>query len=540
MRHARGWLGAALLLTLSCASGGAPPEGPAAEAWRTAIADAPADGLDPAAYADPRQLAHDLGAGRLDPRTADPDWHIALPEPPDDLATGITPDALRPQSADYRRLREAMRKYLAIRDAGGWPLLPPGGELQAGGRDPAVAVLRERLRRSGDFDSEVGADPWFFDAALEGALHRFQLRHGLVGNGLLDGPTRAAANVSVEDRIGQLAVTLERWRWLPRGFGAEYVWINIATGTLEVATPAGRGLAMRVIVGHPDRPTPAMSGELRQVTFNPTWSVPRVIAIEDLLPRQLEEPDFLASRGIRVFEARSGREVRPESVDWAHLGPERFPYRLRQDAGPGNGLGRVKIAWDNPFDIYLHDTPSKGLFDLRRRTLSSGCIRLEDAAALATLLLGHDRPWDAAATAARIADGRTAVFNLKHRLPVYVVYLTAWADEDGTVQFRRDIYGRDARVLAALRNKKEKVSDLFSAGWSIRPLQWKKISQTPFPENKSDTFFRRAWPRRGARPPRPAAARRAGCRRRSGAAALHACPARRLVLTPARGSRWLS
>ncbi len=453
MKQAGAWLAFTLLACPGVAAPGtaAATADPAiADAWQAALRDAAADGLDPAAYRDPAELARDLSAGHLDPRQADPDWHIPRPAPATALTAGTLPEALRPGAVEYQHLREAMREHLAIRDHGGWPVLPAGAAIQAGQRDPQVAILRERLRQSGDFASEVGADPWFFDAALDRALRHFQLRHGLLTNGVLDEPTRAAANVSVEERISQLAVTLERWRWLPRDPGPEYVWINIVTGTLEVITPGGAILDMRVIVGHPDRPTPAMSGELRQVTFNPTWSVPHVIALEDLLPRQQEEPDFLDSRGFRVFDVRSGQEIAPGAVPWERLGPHKFPYRLRQDAGPGNSLGRVKIAWDNPFDIYLHDTPAKGLFGLNRRTLSAGCIRLEDAPALATLLLAHDRPWDAASTAARIGRSRTATINLRHRLPVYIVYLTTWADADGTVQFRKDIYGRDARMRAAL------------------------------------------------------------------------------------------
>lgn len=442
-------LAATLLVAASFAASAQPPT--AAEAWHEAIATAAADGLDPALYADPVQLARDLATGRTDPRAADPEWHIPRPATFEGSIDDTLPEALAPSAADYRRLREAMRDHLAIRASGGWPMLPPApGQLHAGQRDAAVATLRERLRRSGDFDSEVGADPWFFDVALDRALRRFQLRHGLLGNGILDEPTRAAANISVEERIGQLAVALERWRWLPRQLEPEHAWINIVSGTLEVSGPAGRTLAMRVIVGHPERPTPAMRGALRQVTFNPTWSVPRTIAIEDLLPRQQEEPGFLASRGFHVFDARSGREVAPEAVPWDTLGINRFPYRLLQDAGPGNSLGRIKVAWDNPFDIYLHDTPSRGLFGLNRRTLSAGCIRMEDAPALATLLLERDRDWDAAATTASIEAGRTRVLNLNRQLPLYVVYLTAWVDADGMVQFRRDVYGRDAGVLAAL------------------------------------------------------------------------------------------
>lgn len=446
----RYWLAALGLLIAACTASADNSISPTSdESWAKALTDTAADGLNPALYGSPSQLAADLASGHLDPRLADPDWHIPRPEAPAETSD-LLPAELRPAAAAYHQLRTAMRQHLAIREAGGWPLLPEGPALQAGDRDPSVIVLRERLRISADFDSEVGADPWFFNVGLDRALRRFQERHGLFPSGRLNDATRAAANISVEERIAQLAVTLERWRWLPREFPPDYAWVNITSGTLEVITPEGPALSMRVIVGHPERPTPVMTGELRQVTFNPSWSVPRTIAIEDLLPRQQEDPYFLENRGFHVFDIRNGQELSASDVPWQSLGINRFPYQLRQEPGPGNSLGRIKVAWSNPFDIYLHDTPARGLFGLNRRTLSAGCIRMENAEALATLLLERDRDWTVDATAERLADSATRVLNLKQRLPLYVVYLSAWAEADGTAHFRKDVYGRDARVLEAL------------------------------------------------------------------------------------------
>jgi murein L,D-transpeptidase YcbB/YkuD len=210
---------------------------------------------------------------------------------------------------------------------------------------------------------------------------------------------------------------------------------------------------MRVVVGHRDRPTPSLSGEISRVVFNPTWSVPATIAVEDLLPRQREDPQFLPRHRIRVFTGNGPavREVAATSMTWNGLDPLRFPYRLVQDAGAANSLGRIKIAFENPFDIYLHDTPAKGMFDLSTRTLSSGCVRLEDAAALATLLMANDRPWNESDTAARVQVGETRTLNLERTLPIYLVYMTVWSDGDGELRFGRDIYDRDAVVLSAIR-----------------------------------------------------------------------------------------
>ncbi len=394
------------------------------------------------------RYSRDISHGRVTPALGDPDWHIPARLPLTDPAS-----AQPPAHPQYGLLQQALARYLAIERGGGWPGVPAGATLRLGTRDARVAVLRDRLRASGDYRAEMQADPWFFDTGLDEALRRFQEQHGLEATGRLDERTLGYLNVPAAARAEQLAAVLERWRWLPPAFGSRYVWVNTATTTLDVFADGQREFSMRTIVGHASRPTPSLASEVRQVVFNPGWSVPYTIAVEDLLPRQQEDPGYLARHAIRVFTGtpESPRELDPARIDWAALGPGRFPYRLRQDAGPGNSLGRIKLAMDNPFDIYLHDTPARGLFDLTSRTLGSGCVRLEDAARFTTFLLAGDREWTAADTEARIASGRTTTLNLQHTLPIWIVYLTAWADEDGTVNFRRDVYGWDARLLAALR-----------------------------------------------------------------------------------------
>jgi murein L,D-transpeptidase YcbB/YkuD len=193
--------------------------------------------------------------------------------------------------------------------------------------------------------------------------------------------------------------------------------------------------------------------------------VPRTIAVEDLLPRQQEDRGYFGKHRIRVF-AGSGpaeREIDPAAVTWERLNADHFPYRLRQDAGAGNSLGRIKLAMDNPFDIYLHDTPGRRLFDLSSRMLGSGCVRLEDAAALATLVIADDRSWSSADTAEYIDRRGTETINLRRRLPIFIVYLTAWVGDDGRINFRRDSYRRDARLLAELRGDRSGALALVSA-----------------------------------------------------------------------------
>lgn len=388
-------------------------------------------------------LACGAPAGSLDPAQADPDWHIPVPA----VAAASTPQV--------ERLNTALADYRLLKRQGGWPAVSRGPALSAGERDPRVEHLRNRLRVAGDYRADMLADPWFFDAALDEALRRFQWRHGLPQTGTLDERSLDALDVTLDQRIAQLQATLERWRWLPEP-APRHVWINTAAATAELFEDGQPVLSMRTIVGHPSRATPSFSSALRAVVFNPAWSVPHSIAVADLLPRQQQDPDYLAKHNLRIFQYQGGHEheIAPDAIDWSRLGPERFPFRLRQDPGAGNALGRIKLVMDNPFDIYLHDTPDQGLFDLSSRTLGSGCVRLEDARAFTTRLIAGERPWSGEDTDRHIGTGRTHTLPLHEPVPIYIVYLTAWADADGTVHFRRDLYGRDVRLIDALQARR--------------------------------------------------------------------------------------
>lgn len=362
----------------------------------------------------------------------DPDWHIPL-------APDTTGESQRPEAV---RLRTALAHHQQIADAGGWPELPAGPVLQAGQRAERAASLRDRLRISGDFSGvPATADAWFFDTPLQQALQSFQRRHALPDSGQLDERTRTALNVPVSDRIQQLQLNLTRWNWLPREPDPRYLWVNVPTGSLEVIDQGEAVLRMRIIAGHPSRPTPSFQDAVRQIVINPSWSVPHTIAVEDLLPAQQADPDFFARLGIRVFRGTgpNARELDARGIDWQRVSPDRFPYRLLQKPGPLNSLGRFKLVMDNPYDIFLHDTPSRRLFELSSRTLSSGCIRLEQPEALVQLLLaGTPLP------AGTESETRTRTVTLPQPIPVYIVYLTAWVTPSGEVNFRPDVYGRDA------------------------------------------------------------------------------------------------
>ncbi|HJP39567.1 MAG TPA: L,D-transpeptidase family protein [Gammaproteobacteria bacterium] len=399
-----------------------------------------------------RRYAKDISLGHLSPLT-DPEWHIPqqplLIDQPDTTIDDI--ENLAPPHPAYKRLHAAMTRYQALRQGGGWKTIPAGPKLSLGILHPQSELVRNRLRMTNDFDDTTPANAYLFDSALDKATRGFQTRHGLLVNGIIDAATRKAMNVSLEDRIQQLSIAMERWRWLPRDLGDQYVWVNAAEARIDMIIGGKPVLSMRTIVGHSTRPTPSLQSEIRRIIFNPAWSVPQSIATEDLLPKLRNDHSHLKRNNFRIYTGSSNkiREVNPNDVDWSGISPNNFPYRFIQQPGPGNSLGRIKFIFDNPYNIYVHDTPSKALFALRTRTFSSGCVRLEQADEFASALLAADQNWTNADTQRYLDDGRTQGISLQRKIPIYLVYITSWVTEDGRAHFRRDLYHRDAAVSAA-------------------------------------------------------------------------------------------
>jgi len=471
-----------IVASRAVAAGGIPPVNAVHRAQLDLLHGAEKEGLEPADYAAdelerltsrPGELANrefsrrlaeafehysrDLSQGRLDP-ALDPGWHLSRqpqyindPLPVFDTAAEVEAfnTALPPPHPHHRRLRDTLQQLLDIRTAGGWPLIPDGSELHNGIRDGRVIVLRNRLRISGHYTAEMQADPLYFDAGLDAAVRRFQTEHELWIDGVVGARTRDALNVPVEKRIEQLKITLERWRWLPRNLGERYVWVNIVAAELQLIEHHDPLLSMRAIVGRAYRQTPSLQGHIDLLTFNPAWSIPHSIAVEDLLPQQKADRTFLGRNRIRVFSVQDGREVDMQAIDWSRLTPRNFAYTLRQDAGPDNSLGRLKFSFENPYDIYLHDTPNKLLFRLPGRTFSSGCVRIEEPELLAAYLLALEQPPDRQAIRAVLDAGKTHSVALEDTLAVYLVYLNVWVDEEGGVHFGNDPYGRDQPLQSA-------------------------------------------------------------------------------------------
>lgn len=356
--------------------------------------------------------------------------------------------SLRPRHFIYEGLREALARLRGIEAGGGWGVLPAGPSMRRDSLDARVPLLRARLRRSGDLVTTLIPDSSVrFDAELDAAVRRFQHRHGLNEDGIVGPRTLAALNVPVADRIAAVRVNLERARWLARDLPQRFVAVNIAGARAYVLDAGAVVFETRVIVGKTATTTPVFTAAMTRVELNPTWTVPRSINGE-ILSSIRRDPGYLSREGFRVF-TQAGREVPRHSIDYARYTGRSFPYVFRQDPGPTNALGRIKLLFPNPFNVYMHDTPARGLFAQERRLFSHGCVRVERPVELAALLLG-DPAWTVEALERAIATGRTQTIDVGSRVPVMILYWTASTDLHGELHFYADVYDRDAAILAAL------------------------------------------------------------------------------------------
>ena len=353
-----------------------------------------------------------------------------------------------PSGPVYRHLQAALGRYRAIAASGGWPVVAEGKTLRKGDRDKRVISIRKRLSASGDLAAGSDTGSQHFDKGLEQAVRQFQARHSLDDDGIVGRQTIAALNVSAEQRVSQLKISLERLRWVNQEAADTLVAVNIAgfrvffykNGQLEWST--------RAMVGKHYRKTPVFRGDMAYLEFNPTWTIPPGILRNDTLPAIKKDPNYLASKNIRVID-RKGKTIDPSTVDWNRYS-KGVPYTLRQDPGPNNSLGTVKFIFPNQHFVFLHDTPHRELFAHSQRAFSSGCIRVQDPLKLAELLLDDAGKYPRSALEDIVASRKTQRINLSPKVPVVIVYLTASVDPEGRVRFYDDIYGRDQRVLDAL------------------------------------------------------------------------------------------
>lgn len=442
------------------------------------LAAAPAQGL-PGSFAMPDAQATGAGAardialsrvalayatalarGRVEPERIEADWAITAPA--FDSAAGLDAAlrhglavwyaSLAPHHQAYQRLVAALARYRAMTS---WEQIPRGAPLRLGMTDLRVAALRKRLEAEGDLVPRrppssapemadagpiervasisgeapaVSAGPdFYFDETVEAAVRRFQSRYGIAVDGAVGPRTLAAMNMPLRVRIEQIALNLERWRALPHDLGASYMLVNVPAETLDVVESHVPVITMKVVVGDVDHPTPVVRTAMVALTINPAWTIPASIVTNEIEPKAKRDHTYLVKNEILFTPGRG----------WQQL------------PGPRNPLGQLKFETPNQFDVYLHDTPSRMAFDRFFRAQSHGCVRLENAAELAGFVLS-DMGWNEQQIAQAAADGSTRRIDLKHSWRVWLLYATSFVDEDGTVEFRDDLYGRDARLRDAL------------------------------------------------------------------------------------------
>jgi murein L,D-transpeptidase YcbB/YkuD len=406
------------------------------------------------------RLAYHQRFGKINPYTLDPQWNFKrefdATDPVTAIQAVIDAPSLKGQMEKvirrgwfYNGMRDALARYRDIVAAGGWPTVPDGPTLRPGAADPRVAVIARRLAVTGDLPEEaVSASPDSYGPAIEQAVRRFQARHGLEADGIVGAGTLREMNVPAARRVQQLEINLERARWVLDDISERFVLVNIAGFRVYLVQDRQIVWQSRVQVGRTYRKSPVFRDEMKYLVFNPTWTVPYSIATRDLLPQIKGNPGFFEDRGFDLRD-RAGKRVEPASVDWSQVTPGRFPYTLVQRPGPANAMGLVKFMFPNEYAVYLHDTPSRYLFDRADRTFSAGCIRVENPFELAEMLLGPD-DWNQEKLRQVLDTGKERTVFLSNPIPVLLLYWTAQPDPDGTVSFFRDVYERDAAILKAL------------------------------------------------------------------------------------------
>lgn len=415
--------------------------------------------------------------GKSDPGSLEPTWNFSTRSITGQQAVEFVVDAIRgnrlrvaieavrPAHWMYQRGREVLRAYRWIEAQGGWPAVPPGETLKPGMTDARVPVLRRRLAASGDLRGG-SLDDLLYDAPLAAAVRNFQERHRLAADGAVGATTLAELNVRVESRISQIRVNLERGRHVLHEIGdGDLVVVDIAGFELRYLQHRKTVWTSRVQVGQAYRQTPIFKASIEHIVLNPAWTVPPGILQKDVLPAARRDPGYLARRGLEVFD-RSGRRVDASSIDWSRYTAASVPYMFRQAPGADNALGRIKIMFPNQHLVYLHDTPSRALFARDDRAFSSGCIRVERPLELAERLLG-DPAWTVATLQSAIDTGQTRTLRLARTVPVLLIYWTVDEDDAGRVIFKRDVYGRDAPLAAALAGRsyiRQRFDDLRPVG----------------------------------------------------------------------------
>jgi len=395
--------------------------------------------------------------GKVDPKTIYENWYF----PPrsgnpvlllqEALTSGNIQEAIQkamPPHSAYKGLKRNLSHYRAI-DTVHWDSIREGLVIKAGMKDQRIVEISKRLFAFGCLNEGIEIKDSLYDDGLLLAMKRFQERNGLAVDGMIGPKTIEALNIPLQKRIEQLVVNMERWRWLPTKYEDYYILVNIANFELELFKDGELLHRHKVIVGKPDRQTPVFSAPIKYLVFNPTWTVPPTILEEDVIPGMQRNRNYLRRHKINVINSKGGY-VNAYKINWFSNQPKWYMYR--QFPGPTNPLGVVKFMFTNNLLVYLHDTPSKTLFDKPERAFSSGCVRVQKALEFAETLLNDSVRWNRENIDKLVASRKTRSVGLKQQPVVHILYITAWTDADNIAHFRKDIYEQDAVLLEKLKS----------------------------------------------------------------------------------------
>ncbi|OFX38740.1 MAG: hypothetical protein A2X03_11410 [Bacteroidetes bacterium GWA2_40_15] len=409
-------------------------------------------------------LGSHLYYGKVDPEKEGSDWNMNRKDPELRLDLKLEEalaandvfnklNLLAPGYRSYWMMKEELAFFLKLNEQI-WPVIIFGEAIRPGDSSQLIPEIRERLIKL-RYQLTDSVSP-FLDDELVIQLKSFQEDWGLNPDGVVGKATLEGLNSLPLKLVSQLKVNMERFRWMPLKVTEKYIIVNIANYKLDLISGTDTLISLRVIVGKETRSTPVFNEQLSYIVFSPTWTIPNTILMDDVLPELLKGPEYLEKRNMRLLR-NDGTELKYNEIDWSVITKDNFPYMVRQNPGPGNALGQVKFMFPNAYNVYIHDTPSKRYFAREERDMSSGCVRVENPFDLAVLLLSDIPEWSPPKIRTAMQQDKEQIVRLKIPVDVVLIYLTAWTDGKDRIQFRKDIYQKDEKVLAALNQKPEAV-----------------------------------------------------------------------------------
>ena len=414
---------------------------------------------------------HDISYGQIQPLAADKTVFADVGETGFDVVAAVkhaldAPDlaaylvSLAPAHKHYQGLKQALKVYRSIAASGGWKQIPLSSTLRPGETNDHLQLIYKRMLAPG-IPPPPPPENKVYGPALQKAVARFQQLNDMEADGVIGPQTLAAMNLPASRLVEQIIVNMARWRWQSHFLGKKYVLINIASYNLTAFKDDEMVLNFPVIIGQLQHQTPVFSDSIKYIEMNPYWNITPSIAKNEELPNLRKNPRYLTDRHVRLFSSWGGdaTELDSTSLDWQQISPSRMAgFRLRQDPGPWNALGRIKFVFPNKYSIYMHDTPSRNLFSRTKRSFSHGCIRLSNPTALALFALeDQGKEWTSEQLQSVFVSGKRMVIHLNHPLPIHITYQTSWVDKDGQIHFNRDIYSRDEKLFKALLSGNDKI-----------------------------------------------------------------------------------